>query len=267
MNLPSGIGKLDRTRLSLILQKTQQTISAYEAAEILNMPKQQAAKLLARWAAKGWISRVKHGLYIPVPLESTTADVLLDDPWVIAEKIYHPCYVAGWSAVEHWGLTEQIFRTVIILTTKKLKDRHPVLKGIQFLLHTISKEAMFGLQTIWRDSVKVSISDPSRTLLDLLAYPSLGGGIRSTVDMLINYLNSEHKNLPLLVDYAKRLDNGAVFKRLGFLLERYAPNELETIKICENNLTQGKVKLDPQLVSNKLITQWRLWAPENWKNK
>lgn len=85
--------------------------------------------------------------------------------------------------------------------------------------------------------------------------------------MLMNYLNSEHKNLGLLVDYAKRLNNGAVFKRLGFLLERYAPAELETIEACKKNLTAGKVKIDSQLSADKLITRWQLWVPENWKNE
>ena len=33
----------------------------------------------------------------------------LEDPLVIAEKLFSPCYVGGWSAAEYWGITEQIF--------------------------------------------------------------------------------------------------------------------------------------------------------------
>jgi predicted transcriptional regulator of viral defense system len=83
--------------------------------------------------------------------------------------------------------------------------------------------------------------------------------------MMNEYLRSEHKNLPLMIDYATRLRSGAVFKRLGFLLERYVPEEIETIEACRKNLTKGKVKLDPQLSSDKLVTNWRLWVPKNWK--
>ena len=265
MGLPSGIGKRDRERLTAVLRDTQHTISIGETAKILRVNKEDAAKLLARWAVKGWISRVKQGLYIPVPLESVTADILLENPWIIAEKLYQPCYISGWSAAEHWGLTEQIFRTVVVITTQKPKSREPIIKGTQFLLHTTSQPTLLGLRTLWYGQVKVLVSDPTKTILDLLAYPKLGGGIRNTIDIFNEYLKTEHKNLVLLIDYAKRLNVSAVFKRLGFLLEQYAPIELEAIAACKDRVTISKAKLDPQLEANRLITRWRLWIPKNWE--
>jgi predicted transcriptional regulator of viral defense system len=265
MSRPSGIGKLDRERITMLLRDTQHTISVKEAATLLGLSRKHAAKILARWAIKGWVSRIKRGLYIPVPLESTTGDIPLERPWVVAEKLFHPCYIGGWSAAEYWGLTEQIFRTLVVLTTERPRNRKPVINGTDFLLHTISKLAMFGLKIIWQEKIKVSVSDPTRTILDFLIDPKLGGGIRMTTDMLKEYLKSEHKNLPLLIDYANRLNNSAAFKRLGFLLEQYAPEELDIIDTCKKQVTISKTKLDPQLDADKLITRWRLWVPAHWK--
>lgn len=265
MGKPSGIGKLDRERLTAILRSTQHTISVAETSAILGLSKENAAKILARWASKGWVSRVKRGLYIPVPLESTTSDIPLENPWAIAEKLYHPCYIGGWSAAEHWGLTEQIFRAVVVLTTQRPRNRKPTINGTNFLLHTISEQAMFGLKTIWQGKIKVFVSDPTRTILDFLTNPQMSGGIRTTTDILNEYLKSEYKNLPLLIDYATQLHNNAVFKRLGFLLELYAPNELDVIDACKKQVTISKTKLDPQLEADKFITRWRLWLPKNWK--
>ena len=132
------------------------------------------------------------------------------------------------------------------------------------MLRTISEKAMFGLKSVWRGQVKIPVSDPSRTLLDMLSDPGLGGGIRSTVDILNSYLKSEKKDLDLLVEYAKRLGNGAVFKRLGFLLERLVPDEKGVITECRKQLTLGNARLDPKLSSDRLVTRWRLWIPENW---
>lgn len=264
MSALEGIGKLDRERITAILRGTKHTVSVAEAAKALGLSAQHTAKLLARWTAKGWLARIKRGLYIQVPLESTTADIPLEDPWIIAEKLYGPCYIGAWSAAEHWGFTEQIFRTIAVLTTQKPRHRSPNIKGTNFLLRTISPQAMFGLQSVWRGQIKVSVSDPTRTILDLLAEPILGGGMRPTIDILNNYLRTKHKNLKLLIDYIKHLNNGAVFKRLGFLLEQYAPEESEVIEICKKHLTAGNTKLDPQLNTNKLITRWRLWIPEKW---
>jgi predicted transcriptional regulator of viral defense system len=109
------------------------------------------------------------------------------------------------------------------------------------------------------------VSDPTRTLLDLIAEPKLGGGIRGVTDMLNEYLKSEHKHFELLIEYAKRLNNGAAFKRLGFLLERYIPEEKQIIEACKMYLTKGIVKLDPNLEADTLITKWRLWVLKGWK--
>lgn len=84
--------------------------------------------------------------------------------------------------------------------------------------------------------------------------------------MFYNYLKSENKDLKLLIEYAKRLGNGAVFKRLGFLLERFALDQTSFINDCKAPLTTGNVKLDPALESDKLITRWRLWVSESWAN-
>jgi predicted transcriptional regulator of viral defense system len=82
--------------------------------------------------------------------------------------------------------------------------------------------------------------------------------------MFTNYMRSNKKDLPLLVDYADRLGNGAVFKRLGFLLEQSSPEERTIISECRKRLTAGNAKLDPQLPSKKLIGRWRLWVPDRW---
>ena len=264
MQTISGLGKADRERLAAIIRGTKGTISVTESAEILKVSSINAAKMLSRWSSKGWLSRVRRGLYITVPLESPTVDIPLDDPWIIAERLYTPCYIGGWSAAEYWDLTEQIFRTVVVMTTQKPRVRNPNLKGTSFMLRTVQEKAMFGLKPVWRGQVKMSVSNPTRTILDMLNDPRFGGGIRSTSDMFLNYLKSDSKNINLLIEYAKRLGNGAVFKRLGFLLERFAPDEKDAMLECKSQLTKGNVKLDPVLKANKLITRWRLWVPENW---
>lgn len=260
----TGIGKLDRERLAAILRGTKGTVSVAEAVAILGVGSTNAAKMLSRWHKKGWLSRVKRGLYVPVPLEASSADVPLEDPWRIAASLYAPCYIGGWSAAEHWDLTEQVFRTTVVMTQLTPRDRNPVIKGTPFLLCSINETKLFGLKPVWRGQVKVFVSDPARTLLDMLAEPRMGGGIRSVRDMLVNYLRSEAVNLPLLIDYAIRFGNGAVFKRLGFLLERYAPDEHVILDQCAQRLTKGNARLDPKLPAERLVSRWRLWVPENW---
>ncbi len=264
MQTISGLGKIERERLAALIRGTKGTVSVQEAAGILRVSPSEASKMLSKWASKGWLSRVRQGLYVPVPIESRTADVPLEDPWIIADRLYSLCYIGGWSAAEYWGLTEQIFRTVVVMTTRKPRDRNPIIKGIGFLLRTVSEKMMFGLNPVWRGQVKISVSDPTRTVLDMMSDPQLGGGIRSTIDMFRNYLESKNKKMDLLIEYADRLGNGSVFKRLGFLLEQFAQDDQSTIKLCQTRLTKGNSKLDSKLPAGKLVTRWRLWIPKNW---
>jgi predicted transcriptional regulator of viral defense system len=264
MDSIAGLGKESRKRLAAIIRRTRGTISVADAAEILGLPAEKAAKMLARWARQGWLSRARQGLYVPVPMEASTADVTLDDPWLLAERLYSPCYIGGWSAAEHWGLTEQIFRTVVVLTTLKPRNRKPKIKGVEFLLRTISAKALFGTKPVWRGQAKINVSDQTRTVLDMLDDPGLGGGLRPVADVFRNYMGSDAKNTALLIEYADRLGNGAVLKRLGFLAERFAPNEKELIKKCRERLTKGNTRLDPVLSAKRLVSAWRLWVPAGW---
>jgi predicted transcriptional regulator of viral defense system len=95
----------------------------------------------------------------------------------------------------------------------------------------------------------------------MLADPNLGGGIRHVADMLGVFLREHQKEEPRLADYADRLGNGAVFKRLGFILEARFPDRGELLAACRERLTAGYVKLDPKLASDRLVTVWRLWVP------
>jgi predicted transcriptional regulator of viral defense system len=265
MNGLHGLGKVERGRLILLVRQSSGVISVEEAAEILSIERAQAAKMLSRWSKKGWVSRIRRGFYLPIPLESNTADIPIDDSWLVAKKLYSPCYVGGWSAAEYWDLTEQIHRTLVILTERKPRKRKVSIRNIDMFLRTIPKKAMFGLRPVWRGQIKVEVSDPTRTIVDLMNDPALGGGLRPTAEIFSNYFKSNHKDTKLLMHYAEKLENGAVFKRLGFLMERIVPQEKEAIALCRTRLTQGNAKLDPSIGARKLATKWKLWIPENWR--
>jgi len=267
MNQISGIGNLARSQLALLLRKSQGTISTRDAAKILNLSPVDAAKTMARLAAKGWISRVKRGLYVSVPVESSTTEPALQDPWIIAQKLFSPCYIGGWSAAEHWQLTEQVFQRVIVVTTRKIRNREVAMRGVSFLIKTIPPGALFGTRPVWRGSLRMDVSDPSRTIIDLLDDPRLGGGIQHVSDILAEYFKSDERNTKLLVDYGDRLGNRTVFKRLGFLISRIVPGEKELLGACKERLSKGNSPLDPSLPKEKIVRAWRLWVPSYWIGK
>jgi putative AbiEi antitoxin of type IV toxin-antitoxin system len=101
---PTGLSAISRSQLSKLLRDSPPIVTPGDAATALGLTPSVAARRLAAWSRSGWLARVRRGAYVPVPIESESADVALDDPWSVATAMFAPCYVGGWSAAEHWGL-------------------------------------------------------------------------------------------------------------------------------------------------------------------
>jgi predicted transcriptional regulator of viral defense system len=254
----AGISSARRQRLERLHRSFSAPFTIAEAAKVLNVAPAPAGRELGYLSRRGWLTRVRRGLYLPVPLDAPRSGEWTEDPWIIASKAFAPCYIGGWSTCEHWDLTEQVFRGTVIVTSHAVRQRHHELQGMPFLVTARSPEAMFGTRNVWRRDVPVAVSDPSRTIVDVLDDPGLGGGIRHVAAVLEEYLRSEHRNDALLIEYGDRLGNRTVFKRLGLLLELFDIDGPLT-DACLARRSAGLSKLDPTVSgAGRIVRRWGL---------
>ena len=150
----AGIGKSYRAKLSRVLERNAGVITPQIVSQVLLVSTQESGRLLARWNRNGWVHRVKRGVYLPVSLSSTSTEPVVEEPFLIAESIYGPGYVGGFSAIKHWDFSEQIIETVTYFTRKKVKQRNPSHGGVKFRLKTVTEHKIFGLMTLWVGSKK-----------------------------------------------------------------------------------------------------------------
>ncbi|MGA3042650.1 MAG: type IV toxin-antitoxin system AbiEi family antitoxin domain-containing protein [Bryobacteraceae bacterium] len=252
-----------RARLAAVLQTAKDFVTIDDAVTALGLERHAAVKVLSRWQAQGWLKRVGPGTYAPIPLDALTTEQVLKDPWVLVPALFSPGYIGGWTAAEHWDLTEQLFRSIFVFTTRSFRTKEQVVQGVSFILTRIPKDALFGTTVVWRGQARVPITDKHRTIIDMMADPATGGGIRHAVRCLRSYLRQPDGDAGTLIRYAEKLGNGAVFKRLGFLASQEPGNE-SLAALCRQRLTQGNAKLDPALPCRRLVKAWRLWIPKNW---
>jgi predicted transcriptional regulator of viral defense system len=223
------------------------------------MGHEETSRLLVYLARRGWLSRVRRGLYVAVPLDARRPGEWVEDPWVVAERIFSPCYIGGWSACAHWELTEQVFRTLLVVTARRVRHRDVEIQGLPIHLTVRASNALFGTVPVWRSQTRVNVSDPSRTVVDILDDPRLGGGIRTVADVLHEYLRSEHRDVQLIIRYGDQLGNRAVFKRLGYLLEYSRADAPELIGACLERRSSGLVALDPSAKAPaRIVRRWRI---------
>ena len=267
MNSLAGIGKSYRNKLSQVLEHNFSVITPPLVAHTLNLSEQEAGRLLSRWCKNGWVKRLKRGAYVPIPLDATSTKVVAEEPFLVVDALYSPGYIAGFSAVKHWDFSEQIFETTIYFTTRQVKQRLVTHGGMTYQLKTVNRQKLFGLKSIWLGAKKVMISDPTKTIVDLLDDPRIVGGITIVSDVLGEYLASEFCDLDLLIDYAGQMNNRTIFKRLGFLLEiRFDLSDDLTVRLREN-LSAGYSVLDPGTTSNHSISKWGLKISASWKRE
>ncbi len=266
MKPETGTLPASRARLATVLRAARETVSVDIASQALGIDRHRAAQLLSRWTAQGWLRRVGHGLYVPVPLDLAGNEQIMADPWVLVPTLFGQCYIGGWTAAHHWELTEQLFNETVVFTTRRIVRKRATAQGAVFVLHNIPAKRLFGLKTLWRGSTKVAVSDPARTLIDLLAAPGTGGGIDHVAECLGNYLRHKTAARDLLIRYAEQFGNGVLFKRLGFLADTRLHDRM-LAEACRARLTQGYAALDPALPGSHLVTAWRVWVPGHWKDR
>ena len=262
----NGVLPANRARLATVLRATKDVISIETAAQSLELDRNAAAKLLSRWSSQGWMRRIGHGLYVPVPLDLAASNQVVSDPWVLVPSLFGEAYIGGWTAAHHWDLTEQLFNETVVFTTRRVKEHRVMAQGVTFLAHHLSKKRYFGVKAVWRGTTRVNLSDPARTLIDMLALPQTGGGIDHVADCLLEYRKLRHADHDLLLAHAANFGNGAIFKRLGFLAEVHLHDEALGAA-CRARMTQGNASLDPGLDCGQLVTAWNLWVPARWKER
>src|ERR1700722_9490219 len=199
-----------RARLSAVLQTAKDLVSIDDTMKALATDRSASAKLLSRWQRQGWLKRVGRGIYAPIPLDALSTEQVLKDPWVLVPALFAPGYVGGWTAAEHWDFTEPLFRSLFVFTARSFRTKEQKIQGASFTLTSIPKGAIFGTKTLWRGQARVAISDKHRTIIDMLADPATGGGIRHVDQCLQNYLRDPEASAETLIRYAEKLGNGAV---------------------------------------------------------
>jgi predicted transcriptional regulator of viral defense system len=249
------------------LAEEGRTIFAIEDASRLVGPGAKA--VVHRLAKKKWVLPVKRGLYAVVPLDVGVkgADAFVVHNFVVASLLVEPYYVGYWSALNYHGLTDQIPRTTFIATTVA-KHRVNVMES-EYYFVKLARRKFFGWEAVEIEDRTIRISNREKTVADCLDHPEHCGGIEQVARAI--YFSHEEINLARVVQYAKRMDNRTIMKRLGCILDATGLlREYEKL-FARYRPSAGFSKLDtlsPR--TGKHNARWRLLInyrldPEGWR--
>ena len=244
---------------SRLLQKVAHlaAFSVEDARAILG-PKdgRYAPKILARMREKGWIDRIKRGLFTVIPLSSGETRSSQLHEFIVAMELVKPAAIAYFSALSHHGMTEQLPRTVFIATDHPVRSHEKHALGYSFRIVSVGKAKFFGVQKAWVDERPFFVTDREKTIVDAFDLPKNAGGIGIAAAALRSHWGDLDE--VRLREYAAKIGNSAAAKRLGFCMEAFGLGDLDAFRAIIKPAA-GFPKLDPTLpAQGKHRRRWGL---------
>jgi predicted transcriptional regulator of viral defense system len=225
---------------------------------ITGLQRASARSLVAGLVRRGLATRLKPGLFLLVPQELGHEREYLGNPYVVARELVGTTnyYVSHASAMELHQMVTQPQLAVFVTSPKAVRPR--MVLGTEFRFVRCKPEHMFGLVGHWATKTeKVRVSDRERTVLDGLKHSEHCGGFTEVAKGF--WMRRDDIDVDRLVDYALRLDVGAVIQRLGFLLETFEAQEPERLERLRQRVPASYAPVDPLLPpEGPTAARWRL---------
>lgn len=255
------------TRLLNALSAAGKTVFTVEDALVAaNGQGANLPRLLSSLAHKRWLLRLERGKYLILPLSAGMEGLYTAHEFVLASRLVEPYAIGYWSALHYHAFTEQLPHTVTVISPVRRRDVAIEELGFRCQFVVVAPQRFFGLVTVLIDDQPVVITDPARTVVDCLDRPDLCGGIVEAAKGLAGYARRADAQPARLAEYATRLGNQAIVKRLGYLAEQLDlparfPDAGWSAAMADwqCGLSAGFARLDPRLPAvGPYDRAWRL---------
>jgi len=231
------------------LAKQGETFTFDNAYRITHINRVYLRKIIYRLEKSGAIERIARGKYIIVPLHGEKGKYTLHE-FIIGSLLIKPYAISYWSALNYYGMTEQIPSTVFIQTTSWKKKQEIDVFGVKYKIVRMKKEKIFGLRTEWIEETEINITDREKTIIDCLDKPQYCGGVVEVAKAL----RKENLDYEKITKYARKIGNSGVIRRLGYLCD-FLRIDID-VPMIE---TRNYLLLDPTMPKNgKKNAKWRL---------
>lgn len=175
MSQATKSGPKAREFLATMAGADRRLFRAEDAAKFWSSRK-TTSDALSRLVDDGWLERIERGLYLFVPLEPGPQRKWTQDPKIIASQLAPEGAAAYWTALHHWGMTEQVPRIIFAQTRKRKRRAWLIVLNVRCEFIIIGLK-FFGVVWQWSDGAEFRITDREKTMVDALDRPDPCGGL------------------------------------------------------------------------------------------
>ncbi len=255
-----------------IATMSESGVTVFSLADALRLSTDEAPsvkRLIYSLVTKRKLQRIERGKYLIIPPVAWKRGEFAEQGVVIASQLVQPYYLSYWTALNFYGWTEQPSRTIFVATIKMKAALD--LQGVSFKFVKLRPTRFFGFTDRWVGPQRVRVADKEKTIVDCLDQPRYCGEIVEAVKGIWN--GKKEVDFKKVIQYADRMGNGAIIKRLGYLMSALGILTPELREELKPKVTRGFVSLDPGASKSigKYVTEWQVMVnvkPDNlmeWK--
>ena len=228
-------------KLLFTLEKEEKTVfKIVDAYRILGTSKDSVNTTLYRLRKKGRIEEIERGKYLLIPTRAGIEGSWSEAYYIIVPQLVSPYYIAFWSALNYWEMTEQVPGVTFVATTKRKKNVNFGPTKFEFI--TLSNKKFFGIVEEKMSGGKFNISSKEKTIVDCLLYPKYCGGLDEVVKGI--WESQDELDFEKILDYSKRMGVHVVTRRIGYILDMLKIKNKIIEEIVKSN-PKGFMWLDP----------------------
>lgn len=240
-NTRKGLSTRESRALARLAEQGKRIVSIGDFAEVLDIPYKSAKDMAYSLTEKGWLERLVRGQYLLLPLAAGEEGVYTEHEFVIASHLVDPMYVGYWTAMNHHGLTEQVPRTVYVVTTERAKTRE--IHGVTYRIVTVFEKKFFGYRPTTIENDRVNVASVEKTLVDCADHPKHCGGIHE-LSKAMKRADEQGCSWETVIEHLDEIENGAATKRVVYVADRLGI-DLPDYQQLVDGFTSGYPLLDP----------------------
>jgi len=168
-----------------------------------------------RLVRKGWLERLRPGLYQLVPAERGREGVADTNPLAAGALLVAPYFYSFGTACTYHGLTEQVFSEVYVATPSRRRPR--IVRGKRYLFVTVRERTFGGFSEVEVLGAPVQMATLERAVLDAVDRPRYAGGIGEVSHIVARAIR--RLSWDALLELLRLFGKPALAQRLGYLLE------------------------------------------------
>jgi len=217
-----------------------------------------ARSAVARLTKAGLVVKIRNNMYTCINGENKTT---VANRYQIASSITSSSYISHHTAMEYYGLSNQVYYDVYVSSKTPFRDFE--FDGYSYRF--IKSRGLDGV-VCPKYSGGIKITDLERTVLDSIKDMDKISGVEEVIETISGI---EHLNEKKLLDYLSQYQNQFLYQKSGYILRIFSKQlnlSEEFFTTCKSKIKKSKRYISSDIQSGVYNDEWQLIVPESIVN-